>query len=52
MPFIHVEAFRHSEENSDRTVVFNIYRTISLYSLYEFIQQKKLIDAKINCDQT
>ena len=29
-PFIHVEALRHSEENTDHTIVFKIYRTINL----------------------
>ena len=38
-PFIHMEAFRHSEENTDRAIVFKIYRTF-LYSFYKFIQQK------------
>ena len=42
-----LEAFHHSEENIDRAIVFNIYRTISLYSLWIY-STKKLIDAKIN----
>ena len=29
-PFIHVEALRHSEENTDHKIVFKIYRTINL----------------------
>ena len=33
MPFINLEAFRYSEKKTDRTVIFNIYMTISLYSL-------------------
>ena len=27
---IHMEALRHSEENTDRTIVFKIYRTLNL----------------------
>ena len=44
----HVEALRHSEENTDRTIVFNISFTwLFLYThMHLFI--KKIIDAKIN----
>ena len=45
MAIIHVEAFRHSEENTDRTIVFTICRTI-YYTLYGFIQQKQLLTSK------
>ena len=34
-------ALRNSEENTDRTIVFNIYRTTNLFN-------KKLIDTKID----
>ena len=46
MVIIHVEAFRHSEENTDRTIVFTICRTI-YYTLYGFIQQKQLLTSKL-----
>ena len=39
---IHMEALRHLEENTDRTIVFKIYRALNLF------KQKKLIGAKIN----
>ena len=48
MPFNHVEAFRYSEEN---ILHFSTFTGPFLYTLYEFIQQNKLIDAKINCNQ-
>ena len=46
MAIIHVEAFRHSEEYTDRRIVFTICRTI-YYTLYGFIEQKQLLTSKL-----